>query len=180
MTEATDKQLADEIERLVALSEKALRTSPIRVPTSVAGVWETRLLLDGNAVADFKDAVAIWFRANIAALRREAERELVHANEDDEQRDVRAAWFEVMKHLCRQRPGGYASYLDMAQAIIAEREPPSGMVMDALRESIKLQNHYATILNDHDGGKRLTFTVESWLERLQTLSAAEAGKEGKP
>lgn len=37
----------------------------------------------------------------------------------------------------------------------------------ALGESVKLQSHYAALLNAHDGGKRMTFTPETWLERLK-------------
>lgn len=41
----------------------------------------------------------------------------------------------------------------------------------ALAESVKLQAHYAELLNMHDGGARLIFpTVESWLERLSRLT----------
>jgi hypothetical protein len=37
----------------------------------------------------------------------------------------------------------------------------------ALDESVKLQSHYALLLNMHDGGKRLQFTSpEKWIERL--------------
>lgn len=39
----------------------------------------------------------------------------------------------------------------------------------ALRESLKLQSHYAKLLNMHDGGKRIGFeTVDEWIERLKT------------
>ena len=41
-------------------------------------------------------------------------------SEDEEQKDVRAAWFEVMEKLCKQRPGGYPSYLEAAKIIVAE------------------------------------------------------------
>jgi hypothetical protein len=38
----------------------------------------------------------------------------------------------------------------------------------ALEESVKLQSHYATLLNMHDGGERITFTdAEAWLTRLR-------------
>ncbi len=38
----------------------------------------------------------------------------------------------------------------------------------ALAESVKLQAHYAELLNMHDGGQRLIFpTVDAWLERLK-------------
>jgi len=40
----------------------------------------------------------------------------------------------------------------------------------ALDESVKLQSHYASILNQYDGGQRLLFaSVEQWLDRLDEL-----------
>jgi len=36
----------------------------------------------------------------------------------------------------------------------------------ALRESIKLQAHYAKLLNMHDGGERKIFTLTEFLDRL--------------
>jgi hypothetical protein len=37
----------------------------------------------------------------------------------------------------------------------------------ALNESVKLQSHYAAILNDYDGGKRRIFSgPEEWIQRL--------------
>ena len=40
----------------------------------------------------------------------------------------------------------------------------------ALAESLKLQSHYATLLNQYDGGRRMTFqTVCSWLKRLREM-----------
>ncbi len=39
-------------------------------------------------------------------------------------------------------------------------------LLDALDESLKLQSHYALLLNMRDGGERLQFDVESWLARL--------------
>jgi hypothetical protein len=39
----------------------------------------------------------------------------------------------------------------------------------ALEESIKLQSHYAGILNMYDGGERLQFKdVFEWIQRLRT------------
>jgi len=40
---------------------------------------------------------------------------------------------------------------------------------EALRESVQLQSHYAELLNMYDGGKRMTFTVESWIARLKRM-----------
>lgn len=38
----------------------------------------------------------------------------------------------------------------------------------ALEESLKLQSHYAKLLNMHDGGQRMEFpTIEKWINRLQ-------------
>jgi len=37
----------------------------------------------------------------------------------------------------------------------------------ALEESLKLQAHYAELLNNYDGGNRLIFkTKEAWMNRL--------------
>jgi hypothetical protein len=41
---------------------------------------------------------------------------------------------------------------------------------NALAESLKLQSHYATLLNQHDGGARMTFRDnKEWLERLRAV-----------
>ncbi|MGD0278086.1 MAG: hypothetical protein ABSC11_02140 [Smithella sp.] len=40
----------------------------------------------------------------------------------------------------------------------------------ALSESLKLQSHYAELLNMHDGGKRIGFkTIEEWINRLEKV-----------
>jgi hypothetical protein len=40
----------------------------------------------------------------------------------------------------------------------------------ALEESVKLQSHYASLLNMYDEGKRLTFkSVDEWLQRIQLI-----------
>lgn len=41
-------------------------------------------------------------------------------------------------------------------------------ILNALKESIKLQRHYAYLLNMHDGGRRRLFeNYEEWIERLR-------------
>jgi hypothetical protein len=41
----------------------------------------------------------------------------------------------------------------------------------ALDESVKLQSHYAVLLNIHDGGHRRTFeSAAAWLARLSELN----------
>lgn len=38
----------------------------------------------------------------------------------------------------------------------------------ALHESLKLQNHYAEILNAYDGGERMIFKdIHAWIKRLR-------------
>lgn len=40
----------------------------------------------------------------------------------------------------------------------------------ALNASLKLQSHYAKLLNMHDGGKRIGFkTIEEWINRLKQV-----------
>jgi hypothetical protein len=48
---------------------------------------------------------------------------------------------------------------------------------DALERSVKLQSHYAELLNGYDGGRRLQFeTADAWLLRLKEVDA----KKPKP
>ena len=38
----------------------------------------------------------------------------------------------------------------------------------ALAESVKLQSHYASLLNQYDGGRRIGFkTADAWIARLK-------------
>lgn len=38
----------------------------------------------------------------------------------------------------------------------------------ALEESVKLQSHYAKLLNMHDGGRRISFKdADAWIARLR-------------
>jgi hypothetical protein len=40
----------------------------------------------------------------------------------------------------------------------------------ALEESVKLQSHYADLLNMHDGGERMIFkSAAEWIERLREI-----------
>jgi len=41
---------------------------------------------------------------------------------------------------------------------------------EALEQLVKLQSHYATLLNMHDGGQRIPFKdAKEWLMRLKKL-----------
>jgi hypothetical protein len=43
----------------------------------------------------------------------------------------------------------------------------------ALDEIVKLQSPYAQLLNQYDGGERMTFdSAEEWIKRLQTVKLA--------
>lgn len=47
----------------------------------------------------------------------------------------------------------------------------------ALKESLKLQCHYAKLLNMYDGGERIEdFTFEHWINRLIHIHGAEIQK----
>lgn len=46
-------------------------------------------------------------------------------------------------------------------------ESENARLREALKESVKLQSHYAMLLNGWDGGKRIEFkSSDEWLERL--------------
>ncbi len=41
---------------------------------------------------------------------------------------------------------------------------------EALTESVKLQSHYAKLLNMYDGGQRMQFeSIEAWMDRLDEV-----------
>lgn len=51
-----------------------------------------------------------------------------------------------------------------------QAKPSPDELRKALEESVTLQSHYATLLNQHDGGERLTFkTAEEWINRLRDV-----------
>jgi hypothetical protein len=58
-----------------------------------------------------------------------------------------------------------------AAAALAAQEAATIELKSALDESIKLQSHYAVLLNGWDGGQRLQFAnAEEWLARLRALA----------
>lgn len=57
--------------------------------------------------------------------------------------------------------------MDMNNIIKKQEQVIDGLTT-ALKESLKLQSHYAGLLNIYDGGQRLQFdTISGWLERLE-------------
>lgn len=67
-------------------------------------------------------------------------------------------------HYCGVRVS--ADLAECRRHMIACPKHPAHELYHALEESVKLQSHYATLLNQYDGGERMTFTVDSWLQRL--------------
>lgn len=59
-----------------------------------------------------------------------------------------------------------AHYRTDLAALVEEVEA----MREALEKSVKLQSHYATMINMHDGGERITFdSAQAWLDRLAAL-----------
>lgn len=62
-----------------------------------------------------------------------------------------------------------------AHAVMLEVVDPAGLfppilseLQTALKELVKLQSHYAGLLNQHDGGLRLRFaSAAEWIDRLR-------------
>ena len=56
--------------------------------------------------------------------------------------------------------------LDHIESLTSDLEAARG----ALEQSVKFQSHYAAILNDWDGGKRMVFAnADAWMDRLRAL-----------
>jgi hypothetical protein len=72
---------------------------------------------------------------------------------------------------------------DRLEAAIAEALTAQAAVLrTALDESVRLQVHYAHLLNDYDGGRRLLFAnADAWIARLvQTRAVPLAAVEPTP
>ena len=59
---------------------------------------------------------------------------------------------------------------DATFIVDAANEFRESAVLHALEELVKLQAHYARLLNAHDGGERKAFeSAEQWMERLKEV-----------
>ena len=77
-----------------------------------------------------------------------------------------------IKRLQNQRSELFSAANEMQQEIASLKA--------ALEESVKLQAHYAELLNMHDGGKRIVFqSTDDWLARMERIKDAME-KEVKP
>jgi len=53
-------------------------------------------------------------------------------------------------------------------------------LIHALKESLKLQSHYAGLLNMYDNGRRMQFdTTEKWINRLRFIKQDREKNHGK-
>lgn len=119
--------------------------------------------------------------------------DLITALRSYQQADEEGVMVLVSRQACEEaateieRLGGEVDRLircgvDLAQAFAAqihERQTELFQLRGALTESLKLQSHYAKLLNDYDGGKRMRFADnEAWMARLAELEAR--AKEGAP
>lgn len=60
-----------------------------------------------------------------------------------------------------------AKGMTLKEAIEAGKKRREEELLTALTESLRLQAHYAQLLNMHDGGQRREFhTVDEWMARL--------------
>lgn len=60
---------------------------------------------------------------------------------------------------------------------LLDMSPSSDRIANALAESVKLQSHYAGLLNTYDGGRRQVFsTVDEWLARLDEVASRSGGR----
>lgn len=74
---------------------------------------------------------------------------------------------EILNAIDRERG---ESFIGMIQANQVQRLRTEIMALrEALDESVRLQSHYAALLNDYDGGKRMRFNSDTWLSRLRAL-----------
>ena len=80
-----------------------------------------------------------------------------------------------MRFIATCEPKTMLSLVDDVRLILKELQ----QLNVALEESVKLQTHYAGILNQYDGGVRMQFyTVDSWVNRL--TETGRLAKEESP
>ena len=64
------------------------------------------------------------------------------------------------------------------ETLLALKEYTIKSLLIALHESVKLQSHYAELLNMHDGGERIVFqSAKSWIERLREIGKIEKERD---
>lgn len=82
-----------------------------------------------------------------------------------------SAFSAQVEQLQAERPNLLRNIFEQSRANDELREQVARLTQ-ALTESVKLQAHYAELLNMHDGGKRTVFTsIEQWLQRVTEIKA---------
>jgi hypothetical protein len=91
---------------------------------------------------------------------------------------IRVRLQPVVNELRRQSRFGLpprSSKLDEWAAIIDAALAEVDELRTALEESVKLQSHYAELLNMHDGGRRIGFAnADAWIARLRVTGTLPA------
>ena len=76
-------------------------------------------------------------------------------------------------YLKEHAPELYEAMLNDVKWAAEWRDKKIATAEHALDESVKLQSHYAKLLNMHDGGERMVFnSTEEWLARLASIQVA--------
>lgn len=122
--------------------------------------------------------LAEWVQTGCDPLRSrvaELERQLAEAdNATAQQVEPKTAeeWIERcnVDYLAGMRVEGRSNHLRHGLCLDCVRAYTTQQVevwREALEESVKLQGHYATVLNQYDGGERIVFNdAEDWRDRL--------------
>lgn len=59
---------------------------------------------------------------------------------------------------------------ELKDHVVICKKHPLAEVKIALEESVRLQSHYADLLNMHDGGQRIVFkSADEWVRRLREI-----------
>lgn len=73
-----------------------------------------------------------------------------------------------LRLICHMFERGNSLEQDKANAALVASAPE---LLAALSESVKLQSHYAALLNQYDGGNRKGFAdAQEWIDRLNAMA----------
>jgi hypothetical protein len=121
-----------------------------------------------------------WIRKTIMSIKN-LKREIIRLREAGRVpsgADLRPEDRFNIKHNNSVEMAGEAA-LQEADKLSVERKIPYEILMDALKQSLDLQSHYASLLNQYDGGRRRGFkTAKQWVDRLIRLGKFEESNRG--
>ena len=84
--------------------------------------------------------------------------------------------FTIVQGICNDcgHPYAHVTSGDVCSCYEDELEQRVEELEEALEESIKLQSHYAGLLNNYDDGKRIKFKdADEWIKRLKVIGGDE-------